>query len=504
MEMLEKLNKVNEVLEKKRALDHAITLLHWDLETEAPILAVEKIGKTISYLSSESYSIVVNEEFKKLILSIEENELDEIDNKVIKEVKKEYFEKLEKIPVTEYADYSELLVRASRNWEEAKNKNDYNIFKVDLMKIINYNKKFLRYRFGDIENPYDALLDDYEPNMTTKLLDIFFDKIKLELSPLIKEIIQKKSKNSISLRANKENQQKLSHNLSTIFGFDFNKGTLKESEHPFTLNFNNKDVRITTHYYENDVLSSVYSTIHETGHAIYEQQIDEKITDTILGEGTSMGIHESQSRLYENMFGRSQIFISLLYKKLVDLNIIDKTEMQENELYKLINNVENSLIRIEADELTYSMHIMVRYEIEKFIFSNLDEITDLNYMDELANKWNNLYEKYLGIKANNFSEGILQDVHWSGGSFGYFPSYALGSAYAAQIFNAISSNIDIKSEIENESFDKINKFLKETVHKYGKSKTPLEILKICTNEDFNVDYFIEYLKNKYKKIYNID
>ena len=503
--------RIKKILDEKRSLDHAITLLHWDLETEAPIMGVNKISKTIGYLSGESYSKVINEEFKKLIIGLNVDELTKLQKKEIEEIKEEYFDKLDKISKKDYEDYSKLTVIATKKWEEAKANNDFDVFKDYLRQIINYNKKFIAYRNID-KNPYNILLDDYEKGITTDTLDIFFQKIKTDLSPFIKSIlsveldeeVKSKMRTFNELSFDIEKQRQFSRYIAKLIGFNFDMGVIKESEHPFTLNFNNKDVRITTHYYEKNILSSIFSTIHECGHAIYEQQIDDSISDTILGEGTSMGIHESQSRLFENMFGRNFNFWKKVYIKFDELFNIKTNGIEVSDFYKIINIVNRSLIRIEADELTYPIHIMIRYELEKEIFSNLDEIENTDYIDYLAAKWSDLYEEFLGVRPKTYSEGILQDVHWSSGLFGYFPSYALGSAYAAQIYQAMNKYINVDECLLNLDFTKINEFLKDKIHRFGKSKTPNEILFIATDEEFNSDYYIDYLKNKYVKIYGLN
>ena len=262
-------------------------------------------------------------------------------------------------------------------------------------------------------------------------------------------------------------------------------------------------MRITTHYYEENILSSIFSTIHEGGHAIYEQQIDDIVSETVLGEGTSMGIHESQSRIFENMFGRNINFLKNIFNKFDELFDVRSKGIEVEDFYKIVNTVSKSLIRIEADELTYPIHIMIRYELEKEIFSNLEEIESSEYIDYLANKWADMYEEFLGVRPTTNSEGILQDVHWSSGLFGYFPSYALGSAYAAQIYNSMNKEFSIEENLSNGNFDNINSFLKDKIHKFGKSKTPNELLILATGEAFNPDYYINYLKEKYRKIYGI-
>ena len=504
----EDMKKIKEILENNTALEHAITLLSWDLETEAPALAAEKISKTLGYLTGESYSMIINDEFKKLIYGINTEELSEIDRKIIEEVKKESFEKMEKIPKDEFQKYSELRVLSVRKWEEAKRKNDYSIFKDYLKQMIEFNKKFIKYR-GYTGNPYNTLLDDYEPEAAVEELNKFFDKIKNELSPFIKKVTEKKkSENELAITEKFKNmnfdiqkQEEFSKYVLDIIKFSFEKGVFKESEHPFTTEFSNKDVRITTHYYENNLLSSIYSTIHEGGHALYEQHIGDEVADTVLGGGVSMGIHESQSRIYENMFGRSMEFIEFIYPKMDEIFNLSEKGIGKKELYKLANEVERQFIRTESDELTYPIHILIRYELEKEIFGNLDEETDV---DVLAEKWADKYEEYLGIRPSTYTEGILQDVHWAEGLFGYFPSYALGTAYAAQIYDAINKKINIKEEMEKGEFNQINEILKENIHKYGKMKTPKEIIKDMTGKDFDSQYYIDYLKEKFSEIYGLD
>ena len=296
---------------------------------------------------------------------------------------------------------------------------------------------------------------------------------------------------------NIEEQKKLSMEVIKKIGFDLNKGRLDESVHPYTIEFSSKDVRITTNYHEDDITYALYSSIHEAGHGIYEQNISEKLKDTGLMTGVSMGIHESQSRMYENILCRSYEFLVYL------LPVINKHFHQFNnvrieEFYKAINKVTPSLIRTEADELTYSLHIIIRYEIEKAIFN--DEVT----VDELPYLWNKKYKEYLGIEPKNDKEGILQDLHWADGSFGYFPSYALGNIYGAQIIHKfLKDDPKILESLKEGDFQKINKKLKETIHVYGSVYEPKDLIKKATNEELNIKYYVQYLRNKYSNIYSL-
>jgi len=275
-------------------------------------------------------------------------------------------------------------------------------------------------------------------------------------------------------------------------------GVLAESVHPFTMNLFRDDVRITTRYMVHDMISTIASTIHETGHAIYEQNVSKDLGLSVIATGTSMGIHESQSRLFENNFGRSYPFWEKYYGPLCDTFPEELEGISLDDFYKAINVVKPSLIRVDADELTYPLHIMVRYEMEKMIMS---EDIDVNDLPKL---WDDKYEAYLGIRPTNNGEGILQDVHWSEGLFGYFPSYALGSAYSVQFENVMKKEIDVDQALRAGNFEPILKWLETNIHQYGRVKTPEEILKDATGESFKAEYYMTYLTDKFKGIYELN
>ena len=283
--------------------------------------------------------------------------------------------------------------------------------------------------------------------------------------------------------------------LAEHVGFDFTRGVIKESVHPFTTNLHNKDVRITTAYREHNLESALFSTIHESGHALYEMHIADDLTATPAGSGTSMGMHEGQSRLFENNFGRSRAFWVPLFQDLKDTFPKQLADVDLDTFILGINKSSPSLIRTEADELTYSLHILIRYEIEKMIFEK-----DMD-VDKLPEIWNKKYEEYLGVTPEKDSEGILQDIHWACGNFGYFPSYALGTAIAAQIYAHLKHVMPLDDYLRAGNFQPINEYLKEHIHCFGKTKTTNEILQDMMGEDFNPQYYVDYLKEKYEELY---
>ncbi|MGL5544850.1 MAG: carboxypeptidase M32, partial [Cetobacterium sp.] len=404
--------------------------------------------------------------------------------------------KIKVIPAEEYKAYSELTAKAQGIWEVAREKNDFESFAPVLEEIFNFNKKFIQYRNleGDI---YSTILNDYEKGMSVEKLDSFFEELKNEIVPLLKDIKSRDREFSkkINFKVEKIEQKKFSEEMLKYIGFSLDRGVLSESAHPFTLTVDKNDVRLTTRYFEELPFSSIYSTIHEGGHGIYEQNIADELKDTLLADGASMGIHESQSRFYENVIGRSREFwYGLLSKSKYRYSEIDNLSL--DEIYKAVNEVSPSLIRVEADELTYSLHIMVRYEIEKGILSEQYQIKDLPRI------WNEKMEEYLGVVPETYSEGVLQDVHWSCGLIGYFPSYALGNVYSVQILRAMKKEINIEGALERGELKEIKKWLENKIHRHGKLKTPKELMMLVTGEELNPDYYIEYLKEKYRKIYD--
>lgn len=501
--MSKSFDELKKYLEKGAALKTAQILIDWDTATLAPKLADENTAKILGVISDMYLNTYINEDVKKYLEELnKQEEFDKLTSAEKAQVKElgRLVKDLGKIPPKEFREYSELKARAMGVWTEAREMNQYKDFAPVLEKIIEYQKKFAGYRMDPEKHGclYDVLLEDYEPGFTVEKLDEFFELIRKELVPFIKEVIKKaetvdKSYNEKSYPV--EKQKELSHELAAYVGLDFDKGVMAESAHPFTTNLHNKDVRITNHYYENNLESAIFSVIHESGHALYEMQIADELTQTLVGEGTSMGMHESQSRFFENVIGRSEEFWKPLYGKLKEYFPEQLSEVTLSQFILGCNKLVQGPIRTEADELTYPLHILVRYEIEKMIFNN--EIT----VEELPKVWNEKYKEYLGIEPDSDSKGVLQDVHWCGGDFGYFPSYALGSAIAAQIYYHIKKVLPFEECLEQGKLEAIRSYLKEHIHRFGKSRSTNEILFAMMGEEFNPNYYIEYLKEKYTRLY---
>ena len=497
---MDKVKQYKEFLEKKHAYSHAFGVMYYDMETVMPKGSADDLSKTLGILSEEIYKMETSEELKALVNELFEmrDTLDIVTRREIEEHREE-IARIECIPMEEYVDYQKVQSKASVVWEQAKNNNDYESFKPYLKQIIDYNRKFALYYAPD-KDPYDTMLDQYEKGLNKKTLDVFFAQIAEAFKPLVKRVSQECNKidDSFIFRNYPVEQQRiLSEEIMKIMRIDRNYCNIGEVEHPFTTCFSKHDVRITTHYYENNLASSFYSVVHEGGHALYELHTGDDLVGSPLGTGASMGIHESQSRLFENIIGRSKSFIHAvfpIFKKLFPQQLAD---VDENMFYKAVNKSIPSLIRTEADELTYCFHIMIRYELEKRLIAGTLSV------DELPGEWNRMYKEYLGIDVPNNTKGVLQDSHWSGGMIGYFPSYAIGSAYGAQIIDSMKKDIDVDSEVAKGNLQPILDWLTEKIWKYGLVKTPAELVKNACNADFDCKYYVDYISRKINEVYDL-
>ncbi len=481
------------------AYDHAMGVLYLDATTAAPADTWEGRGKTMEILSGITYELMADPKNGELLAFLEENagELTDRQRREVEVVRKNY-DQIHRIPAEEYVAYSVLLNDAQGVWAKAKHEDDFAAFAPYLEQIVAYNKKFAGYYNPD-KAPYDALLNEYEEGMDTATLDAFFAQLREVIVPLIAQIKQVKPIDDgfMFRKYPIEIQKKFSDYLMEVMGLDRSHCAIAESEHPYTTNFNNKDVRITTHYHEDNLVSSMYSVIHEGGHALYELGAEDCYNYTALSGGVSMGIHESQSRFYENIIGRSRPFIYAIFPKVKELFPEQLAEVTPEDFYRAVNKAEPSLIRTEADELTYALHVMVRYEIEKQLMDGSLQVKDV------PAAWKELYREYLGVEVPNDREGCLQDSHWSGGSIGYFPSYALGSAYGPQLLKQMEEDVgDVWADVAKGDLSKVTGWLREKIHQHASFQKPGALFKQVCGE-FDAKYYTEYLTEKYTKLYNL-
>ena len=499
----ESVNQALEALDKHQqtlaAYNHAIGVVYLDASTAAPKGTWEGRGRAMATLSEITYKLETDPAVGEMLSFLEAHleELNPMQKRQVEVLRKSYDE-TRKIPAEECVAYSVLLNDAQAIWEKAKNENDFDAFAPYLEKIVAYNRKFAGYYNPDMK-PYDALLNQYEEGLNMATLDEFFAQLRAAIVPLVARIQQvpQIDDSFLNRHYSVEQQRKFSDYLMEVLGLDRNYCGIAETEHPFTTNFNNKDVRITTHYYENDLANSMYSVIHEGGHALYELGADDCYNFTALQGGVSMGIHESQSRFYENLMGRSRAFIHAIFPKVKELFPEQMADVDEEMFYKAVNKAQPSLIRTAADELTYANHIMIRYELEKQLIGGTLEVKDV------PTAWNRLYKEYLGIDVPDDASGCLQDTHWAGGMIGYFPSYALGSAYGAQMIAKMQEEIgDVYEDVAKGDLSKVTAWLKEKIHRHASFKKPGALFEeVCGK--FDASYYTNYLTKKFTELYDL-
>ncbi len=500
MDLTQEFNKYKSDNELSRKYQYALFILSFDSETDCPLDAREYSMEVQEFFYSKILDIITSDDYKNNLKYLYENRtyLSEVERLQIEEDMKETL-KLERIPHDELLAHIANLNRSSLEWKNARETLDYSKFLKELEELVNYNFKYADYMQKPYKHKLDIALDEMEDSFTVEKYDEFFDLIKKEIVPLAQKIIKMPKKYNEKLdhlTFDKYKQMKITKEICNMMGYTNKNGCVRETIHPFTSGFNLSDVRITTAYDESLLLSNIYSVMHEAGHALYELGVSKELNNTCLAGGSSAGIHESQSRFMENYLARSYSFTKKLYSILVKEFALEFKDITIDDLFYYANNVSNQFKRTEADELTYPIHILIRYEVEKALFSG--EIS----VNQIGDKFNELFSNYLLATPSNLLEGAFQDVHWSSG-FGYFPTYALGNAYAAQFYYSMKKDLDLDLLMEEGNFAPINSWLDEKVHKYGKSRKNLWIVKNATGEEFNPKYYIQYLKEKFEKIYNL-
>lgn len=483
-----------------RNIERTLSLLAWDERTYMPEGALQGRAEMKGMLSKKHHNIFTSDKMKKCIRELNKtkilDELDDIQRASVREITRD-FERKHNIP----DELVEKLVKASSQgqaiWTKARQKSDFDMFADALKLNVELNKEVAEYIGYEVE-PYDALLDGYEPGLTAVYINDVFEPMKKKLSKIVDKIASKEQKGNHAFKDKKfdiDTQKKLCHRIAEDIGFDFNRGRIDDSVHPFTVGMD-YETRITNRYDEND-LSSIFSLLHEAGHGMYELGVSPDLYCTPLGKALSMGYHESQSRLWENFVGRSRAFMDHLYPLILDY-FPDMGSVSIDELYRTINKVEPSFIRVEADELTYNLHIALRFDIELALFR--DELEP----HETETVWQDKMEEYLGLRPEDPAQGVLQDIHWSSAAFGYFPSYSLGNLYAAQIYNRINTDIpSLNEDISKGNFSELGRWLKENIHRHGKTYQPKEITETLTGGPLDFKYFHDYVKEKYGGIYEL-
>ncbi|MFT5171763.1 MAG: carboxypeptidase Taq [Candidatus Marinamargulisbacteria bacterium] len=493
------LKKLVDELREISKLNGVLALLHWDQETYMPAGAIQAKSDQAALLSRLIHERGTSKRFKEALGSVVDLEsglvsqaiTEGADQCIVREAYRDW-KKADKIPADFVSAFSQLTSEAQHIWVQARKADDYAMFSPFLSKLIRMSKE--KAAFISVSTPtYDVLLDEFEPGMTAEILTPLFAKLRDGIRGILSEIEPDKGSVIGAQNFPKDKQLSFSRTLLEDIGFDFERGRLDVSAHPFTTNFHSSDVRVTTRFKDHEIWEGITGTIHEGGHGLYEQGLqNDQYDGTPVVEAASLGIHESQSRLWENFIGRSFSFWQFYYPKLKTLFPKQLEFVDLDSFYKELNRVVAGPIRVESDEVTYNLHILIRYEIEQAMFSGAVDVQDLPQL------WNQKYQDYLGIVPKSNAEGILQDVHWSSGAFGYFPTYALGNLYASQLFEtALEKLPHLLAQIESGNFSGLLEWLNKNVHQGGRSLMPEALIREVTGKGLSETSFLRYLKTKY-------
>jgi carboxypeptidase Taq len=499
----------NSLLEKTKdviVLGTAQGLIHWDMETMMPPNAVQQRSLQLELLSRIGHQMSTNPETGKLLKQIQADpayeQLGDVEKRNIYLINKSYLEQTS-LPEKLVAEMARQETITVNTWKKAKAKKDFNMLKPELQKLFDLSMQAaeILMKVKQAKSPYEALIDQFEPKMTTQRITETFDQLQQGLKPLLNKI-QESSKHPDTAVLHKpvpvETQRQISQLLTQTLGYDTASptanGRIDETEHPFTSG-SYQDVRITTHYHLNDYANSIFSVLHESGHALYELNVNPEWMYQPVGGVCSYGVHESQSRFYENIIGRSREFWTGFLPKLQTVAPA-LAEVSLDSFIHAVNRVERSKIRIESDEVTYNLHIIIRYELERDLFGGKISV------DELPQAWNQKYEDYMGVKIENDSEGVMQDTHWASGLYGYFPSYALGNIYSGQIAAALTQALPgWRSKLALGNLKELNTWLKEKIHRPSDLYDPEDLIKKATGKNLDPEPFLKYLQDKYGELY---
>ena len=467
-------------------------LIQWDEEVNLPSKSAEWRAEQNAAMAIIVHGEASKPEVGKLLEQLEKQSNHDADQQlVIREARKDY-DQLTKLPTQFVADRSEAASQAYHAWNHARKNNNFAAYAPHIQKNLDFALKEADY-LGKGDAPYDHHLDKYTPGMTKDSVDQLFTELRNDLVPLVKDILKNKNPtpNAIFKNFPIAQQKDFLTQVMKKLGFDFDSGRIDISLHPFCAG-NIFDTRMTTRYQVDNPLDSLFSAIHETGHALYQQGVPKNFPGTALCDAEGMAVHESQSRLWENQVGRSPEFWKFWEPRFRKCFPEQLKNISSKQLFETITSVEINPIRTDSDEVTYNLHIILRFEIEKALFEGAIQAKDL------PKAWNELSEELLGYHPKNDSEGVLQDIHWAHGSFGYFPSYCLGNMLAAQLWATVRQQLpELKKDIINGNYRPLLDWLRNNVHQHGKRYNVLETAKRVTQQPLQAKPLIDYLRNRY-------
>lgn len=500
--MEQKLSRLKEIMAEVYDLTHTMALLGWDQQTYMPPGGAEDRANQLSTLSRIEHERWVSDETGELIeaLSAQADSLDpDSDDACLIRVAARDYQKRTRVPASLVVEFVKIGPAAHEAWIKARKENNFSIFQPFLERIVALRREYAGY-FAPYDHVYDPLLDDYEPGMKTAEVQQIFAQLRPQQVELIRAIGERPQVDDsfLKLEYADQDQWDFGVEVATAYGYDWNRGRQDRAAHPFTTKFSIDDVRITTRIVPDRVASAIFSTMHEAGHGMYEQGVDPSLRRGLLAGGASLALHESQSRMWENLVGRSLPFWKGFFPRLQERFPAQLGNVDLMTFYKAINRVEPSLIRIEADEATYNLHIMLRLELEIALMEGSLEVKDL------PEAWNARMNDYLGITPPNDAMGVLQDVHWSGGMIGYFSTYALGNLISVQLWECIHQEIpDLDEQIERGEFSALLGWLREKIHRHGGKFEPQDLVQRVTGSKIDPQPYTRYLKTKFGGIYSL-
>jgi carboxypeptidase Taq len=500
--MEEKFAQLKSILAEVHDLKAAAALLEWDQQTYMPPAGAEERGNQLATLNKIAHIKFTSEEVGRLLDELEpwaaQLPPDSTEARLIKVTRREY-EKKTKVPPEMVAEFAQITTAAHQAWQEARAESNFARFQPHLEKVVDWRRRYAAL-FAPYDHVYDPLLDDFEPGMKTAEVKAIFEALRPEQVALIQAIVARPQVDDSFLHQpfDEQKQWEFGVEVASRFGYDWKRGRQDKSAHPFTINFGINDVRITTRFMPDYFSSAFFSTAHETGHALYEMGIDPALARTPLAEGASLAMHESQSRMWENLVGRSRPFWEHFYPRLQQYFPTQLGNVSLEAFYKGINKVQPSLIRVEADEATYNLHIMLRLELEIALMEGSLEVK------HLPEAWNSRMQEYLGLTPPNDAMGVLQDVHWSNGYIGYFSTYALGNLISVQLWERINADIpDLTQQIRRGDFSHLLHWLREHVHRHGRKFEAQELVQRITGSKIDPAPYMRYLRSKYGEIYGL-
>jgi carboxypeptidase Taq len=498
--MNEKLKRFKEIMAEVADLNAAAAVLNWDQQVNMPPGGAEARGNQVATLGTLSHQMFTSDEVGKLLdeLHSEGAALSADDEAMVRVAKRDY-DKATRVPSSFVSEIAVVSTQAHEAWVEARRKSDFSIFRPHLEKVVELTHKYVSF-FPPADHPYDILLDDYEPGMKTADVKAIFDSLRPRQVELIKQITDAKQVKDSFLHKKYDEKKLLGFGVDVVtrFGYDWKRGRQDKAAHPFETSFSVDDVRITTRFEADHPIAMLFSTMHESGHGMYEQGINRGFERTPLQHGVSLGVHESQSRMWENLVGRSLPFWRYFFPRLKTLFPSQLGNVDLKTFYKAINKVEPSLIRVNADEATYNLHIMLRLEIEIGMVEGRMAVKDLPHI------WNAKMKEYLGILPPNDALGVLQDIHWSGGMLGYFSTYALGNLISAQLWEKINKDVpDLDEQFRKGKFDALLGWLHTNIHQHGRKYDPQDLIQKVTGSKITPEPYVRYLTKKYSEIYGL-